>query len=99
MKKNMNVSKPSEYPPNEGEKSSKRLLVDGKILLLFVVSHIQRIGCQVEKATLHGGQSRPWSAEGFLPDIILLTLCYYHREFRLNAMKRFCLGSLCYSIR
>ena len=33
------------------------------MLLLFVVSHIQRIGCQPEKTTLHGGQSRSWSAE------------------------------------
>ena len=31
--------------------------------LLFVVSHIQRIGCQPEKTTLHRGQSRSWSAE------------------------------------
>ena len=29
-----------------------------------------------------------------LPDIILLTQCYYHRETRLNAMKRFCICSL-----
>ena len=37
----------------------------GLLLLLFVVvvSHIQRIGCQPEKTTLHGGQSRSWSAE------------------------------------
>ena len=28
---------------------------------------------------------------GFLPDIILLTQCYYHRGTRLNAMKRFCI--------
>ena len=28
---------------------------------------------------------------GFLPDIILLVLCYYHhRGTRLNAMKSFC---------
>ena len=27
----------------------------------------------------------------FLPDIILLTQCYYQRRTRLNAMKRFCL--------
>ena len=27
---------------------------------------------------------------GFLPDIILLIQCYYHRGTRLNAMKRFC---------
>ena len=31
----------------------------------------------------------------FLPDIILLTQCYYHRGTRLNAMKKFCLCSLC----
>ena len=30
----------------------------------------------------------------FLPGIILLTQCYYHRETRLNAMKRFCICSL-----
>ena len=29
-----------------------------------------------------------------LPDIILLTQCYYHRGTRLNAMKRFCICSL-----
>ena len=28
-----------------------------------VVSHIQRIDCQPEKTTLHGGQSHSWSAE------------------------------------
>ena len=33
------------------------------MLLLVVVSHIQRIGYQPEKTTLHGGQSRSWSAE------------------------------------
>ena len=31
---------------------------------------------------------------GFLPDLILLTQCYYHRGTRLNAMKGFCLCSL-----
>ena len=31
---------------------------------------------------------------GLLPDIILLSHCYYHRGTRLNAMKRFCLCSL-----
>ena len=30
---------------------------------------------------------------GFLPDIMLLTQCYYHRGTRLNAMKRFCVFS------
>ena len=33
-------------------------------IMCYVVSHIQRIGCQPEKTTLHGsGQSRSWSAE------------------------------------
>ena len=31
---------------------------------------------------------------GLLPDIILLTRCYYHRGTRLNAMKKFCICSL-----
>ena len=26
--------------------------------------------------------------DGLLPDIIMLTKCYYHRRTRLNAMKR-----------
>ena len=31
---------------------------------------------------------------GLLPDIILLTQCYYHnRGTRLNAMKRFCMAA------
>ena len=30
---------------------------------------------------------------GLLPDIILLTQCYYHRGTRSNAMKRFCICS------
>ena len=34
-----------------------------KIPFVVVVSHIQRIRCQPEKSTLHGGQSRLWSAE------------------------------------
>ena len=29
--------------------------------------------------------------DGLLPDVILLTQCYYHRGTRLNAMKRFCI--------
>ena len=34
--------------------------------------------------------------DGVLPDIILLlTLRYYHRGIRLNAIKSFCLDSLC----
>ena len=31
---------------------------------------------------------------GLLPDIILLTQCYYNRGTRLNAMKKFCICSL-----
>ena len=33
------------------------------LVVVVVVSHIQRIGCQPEKTTLHGGQSCSWSAE------------------------------------
>ena len=36
-----------------------------------------------------------WYNGGFLPELILLILCYYHRGTRLSAMKRFCLCSLC----
>ena len=32
---------------------------------------------------------------GFLPDIILLTQCYYHRGTRLNAMKRNAMKRFC----
>ena len=33
-------------------------------VVVIVVSHIQRIGCQPEKTIfLHGGESRSWSAE------------------------------------
>ena len=31
---------------------------------------------------------------GFVPDITLLTQCYYHRGTRLNVMKRFFIRSL-----
>ena len=37
----------------------------GVVVVVVVVSHIQRIGCQPEKTTLHGGQSRSWSAEQY----------------------------------
>ena len=33
------------------------------VVVVVVISHIQRIGCQPEKTTLHRGQSRSWSAE------------------------------------
>ena len=43
---------------------SLRNLVSGYVVVFVVaVSHIQRIGCQPEKTTLHDGHSRSWSAE------------------------------------
>ena len=33
------------------------------VVVIVVVSYIQRIGCQPEKTTLHGGQFQSWSAE------------------------------------
>ena len=33
------------------------------VVVVVVVSHIQRIGCQPEKTALHGGQSRSWFVE------------------------------------
>ena len=33
-----------------------------------------------------------YNNDGLLPDIILLTQCYYHRGIRLNAMKSFFLS-------
>ena len=43
--------------------TKQKLLLIVVIVVVVVVSHIQRIGCQPEKTTLHGGQSRSWSAE------------------------------------
>ena len=40
-----------------------RFSLEYVVVVVVVVSHIQRIGCQPEKTTLHGGQSRSWSAE------------------------------------
>ena len=51
--KNLNAPRPSEH-------CLKKNLI---VVVVVVVSHIQRIGCQPEKTTLHGGQSRSWSAE------------------------------------
>ena len=39
-------------------------------------------------------ESAQYNNGGVLPDIILLTLCYYHRVTRLKPMNRFCLCSL-----
>ena len=48
----LNAPRPSEHPPVWGKKCQN----------VVVVSHIQRIGCQPEKTTLHGGQSCSWFA-------------------------------------
>ena len=45
------------------KRSSSNSLVVIVVIVVVVVSHIQHIGCQPEKTTLHGGQSRSWSAE------------------------------------
>ena len=46
------------YPP-----PSPNPLLYNAVVVVVVVSRIQRIGCQLGKTTLHGGQSRSWSAE------------------------------------
>ena len=33
------------------------------LVVAVVLSHIQRIDCQPERAALHGGQSHSWSVE------------------------------------
>ena len=43
-----------------GIASSSLFLLVVVVVVVVVVSHIQRIGCQPEKTTLHGGQSRSW---------------------------------------
>ena len=48
------------------KQTSNMLLIVNRrnvVVVVVVVSHIQRIGCQPEKTTLHGGQSRSWPAE------------------------------------
>ena len=57
--------------PEKQRKKNKKTIKHGSnnILLhigcedVVVVSHVQCIGCQPEKTTLRGGQSRSWSAE------------------------------------
>ena len=39
--------------------------------------------------SLHGGYVSVQYHGGFLPDMILLTQCYYHRGTQLTPMKRF----------
>ena len=48
------------------------LVVHQFVVAVVVVSHIQRIGCQPEKTTLHGGQSSSWSAEQGKENIVQL---------------------------
>ena len=48
---------------NSRELGSSRSTLRSCCGLLFVVSHIQRIGCQPERTTLHGSESRSRSAE------------------------------------
>ena len=57
-----------------------------RLPVLHVVSYAQQMAINV--SVQHN--------DGLLPDIILLTQCYYHRETRLNAnaMERFCICSL-----
>ena len=50
------------------------------LVVIVVVSHIQRIDCQPEKPTLRGGQSRSWSAEHSM----LFKSAYHWREGMLQ---------------
>ena len=53
------------------------------VVVVVVVSHIQRIGCQPEKTTLHGGQSRSWSAEqGSVLTRLKETVMPYYSAFK-----------------
>ena len=57
-------------------------IVSAGVLLMFVWCPYMAINVSVQ----YNG--------GLLPDIILLTKCYFHRGTRLNALKRFCICSL-----
>ena len=66
-----------------------------------VVLHTYEVHCfcfvfDVCLVSLHGDYCKCIQYNGgILPDIILLTQCYYHRGTRLNAMKSFfCIYSL-----
>ena len=68
LKKKMNASRPSELSPPGGKnvktfRWDRRLQRQNPFMAFIVVSYIERIGCPPEKLTLHGGQSRSWSAE------------------------------------
>ena len=57
-----NLSRETKFPGGNGDKEIFPWSAD-HVVVVVVLSHIQRIGCQPEKTTLHGGQSRSWSAE------------------------------------
>ena len=48
---------------------------------IFVLFYVRCPCMAIDVSVQHNG--------GFLPGIILLTQCYYHRGTRLNTMKRF----------
>ena len=54
LKKNLNAPRPSEHPPVWGKKCQN-------VLLLFLT--FSALVANPKKTTLHGGQSRSWSAE------------------------------------
>ena len=59
------------------------------------VTYVQSLGQEVGSGDEGLGLFRFDINGGLLPDIILLTQCYYHhRGTRLNAMKRFYICSL-----
>ena len=58
----------------------------------------EQVRCWIEVRTFSSCEdnnniSAQYNGE-LLPDIILLTQCYYHRGTHLNAKKRFCICSL-----
>ena len=70
---------------------SSILLLPYVMMVYYIVSHLFllffRCPCMaINVSVQYNG--------GLLPDIILLTQCYFHRGTRLNAMKRFCICSL-----
>ena len=62
--------------PRRGEGMASSSFIIFVVVVVVVVSHIQRIGCQPEKTTLHGGQSRSWSAEQVLFPVPVPAFCF-----------------------
>ena len=72
------------------------IIFDGTIIILFLTDFIMYYNvlfCLVWCPCVAINVSVQRNG-GFLPDIILLTQCYYHRGTRLNTMKKFCICSL-----